>query len=403
MTLPAGPLGVGFGVEARHDRAEFMVNQALTSQSSGSPFAGAGNADAQRSIYAIFAEANAPIIRDLEATLAVRYDHYTDAGSRINPKAALRYQPIQQVLLRASFNRGFRAPTLYDLSAPQSITNTAGSYNDPRLCPGGVPVPGANANVACHQQQLIRVGGNPNLGGERSRTWNAGIVFEPIPSLTLSFDVWNIHLENAIQSASEQTLFGNFATFQNQFVYDPTGTRLLFVANPTTNLGEIRTRGIDVGLLYRLPRNPVGKITLSADGTYVNRFEVETVPNGTFVDNAGRYELDRPVFRWRHNVLLTVARGDWIFNLANRYTSHYHDQNTSVPPQFFNKVRHFSLWTVSASYVANKQVELTAGIKNLLDAEPPFTNQVTTAQTGYDPRFTDPMGRTVYARATYKF
>lgn len=403
MTLPAGPLGFGFGIEARHDRAVFMVNQALTSQSSSSGFAGAGNADAQRSIYAIFAEANAPVVRNLEATLAVRYDHYTDAGSRINPKAALRYQPIPQVLLRASFNRGFRAPTLYDLSAPQSITNTAGTFNDPRLCPGGVPVPGANANVVCHQQQLILQGGNPNLGGERSRTWNAGIVFEPIPSLTLSADVWNIHLENAIQSASEQTLFGNFATFQSQFVYDPTGTRLLFVANPTTNLGEIRTRGIDVGLRYKLPRNPVGNITLSADGTYVNRFEVQTVPNGTFVDNAGRYQLDRPVFRWRHNVLLTVARGDWIFNLANRYTSHYIDQNTSVPPQFFNKVRHFSLWTVSASYIANKQVELTAGIKNLLDAEPPFTNQVTTFQTGYDPRFTDPMGRTVYARATYKF
>ncbi|MFL6676077.1 MAG: TonB-dependent receptor [Massilia sp.] len=403
MNLPAGPLGFALGVEARHDKATYLVNRALASQSSSSGFAGALDQSGQRSIYAIFTEANAPIIKDLELNLALRYDHYTDAGSRLNPKVALRYQPIRQLLVRSSFNRGFRAPTLFDLFGPQTVTNTSDTYNDPRLCPNGVPVPGANPNVACGQQQNIQQGGNRNVAPERSRAWSLGAVYEPVPSLTLSADYWNIKLEERIQALPEQTIFGNFAKYQNLFVYDPAGTRLLYVIDTTSNLGEIRTRGVDLSLLYRVPRNPLGDISVSADGTWVEKFAFENERGGPFFENAGRYAQSAPVFRWRHNVLLTLARGNWVFNLANRYNSHYIDQNTAVAPEFANKVRHWSTWSLSTTYTGNKQVDLTVGIKNLLDAEPPFTNQVTTFQLGYDPRFTDPLGRTVYGRLTYKF
>ena len=42
-------------------------------------------------------------------------------------------------------------------------------------------------------------------------------------------------------------------------------------------------------------------------------------------------------------------------------------------------------------------------MKNAFDREPPFSNQAATFQVGYDPRFTDPTGRTYYARGTYSF
>jgi iron complex outermembrane receptor protein len=83
--------------------------------------------------------------------------------------------------------------------------------------------------------------------------------------------------------------------------------------------------------------------------------------------------------------------------------SHYTDQNTAVAPEFFNKVGHYSTWSLSTTYSGNKKAEFTAGIKNLFDKEPPFTNQLTNFQLGYDPRYTDPLGFTVYARVTYKF
>ena len=403
MTLPAGPLGFAIGAEFRRDRAKYFVNRALASQASSSGSADAQDQSGQRSIGAVFSELNVPVIKDLELNFAARYDHYSDVGGSFNPKVALRYQPIRQLLVRGSFNKGFRAPTLFDLFGPQTTTNSSDTYNDPVLCPGGTPVPGANPNIVCEQQQNIRGGGNPDLQPERSRTWSAGVVFEPLPSLTVSADYWNIRLKDQINALAEQTIFGDFPKYQNLFVYDPSGTRLNYVLDITSNLGEVHTRGLDLSVLYRLPRNPFGNVSLSLDGTYVNKYDYQNERGGPFTENAGRYADATPVFRWRHNLLLTLVRGDYTFNLSNRYMSHYVDQNTSVAPEFANNVGHYSTWSLSTTFTGNKLFELTAGIKNLFDEEPPFTNQVTNFQLGYDPRYTDPLGRTVYARLTYKF
>jgi iron complex outermembrane receptor protein len=403
MTLPAGPLGFALGAEFRRDRAKYFVNRTLASQASSSGYADAQDQSGQRSIAALFTELNVPVIKDMELNFAGRYDHYSDVGGSFNPKVSLRWQPTPQMLLRGSFNKGFRAPTLFDLFGPQSTTNTSDTYDDPVLCPGGAAVPGANPNIVCGQQQLIRGGGNPDLDPERSRTYSAGIVFEPIPSLTLSADYWNIKLKDQISALAEQTIFGNFPKYQNLFVYDPSGTRLNYVLGITANLGEVRTRGLDLSLLYRMPKSPFGNLSLSIDGTYVNKYEYQNEPGGPFTQNAGRYADATPVFRWRHNLLLTLVRGDYTFNLANRYMSHYEDQNAAVSEEFFNKVGHYSTWSLSSTFTGNKLFEFTAGIKNLFDEEPPFTNQVTNFQIGYDPRYTDPLGRTVYMRLTYKF
>lgn len=403
MTLPAGPLGFALGAEFRRDRAQYFVNRPLASQASSSGYADAQDTSGQRRIWALFTELNVPVIKDMELNFAGRYDHYSDVGGSFNPKVSLRYQPTREVLVRGSFNKGFRAPTLFDLYAPQSTTNSSDTYDDPVLCPGGVPVPGGNPNIVCGQQQNIRQGGNTNLAPEKSRTYSAGIVFEPIPALTLSADYWNIKLKHQINFLAEQTIFGNFPKYQNLFVYDPSGTRLNYVLDITDNLGEVRTRGLDLSLLYRLPRNPFGNLSLSIDGTYVNKYDYQNELGGAFTQNAGRYADATPVFRWRHNLLLTLVRGDYTFNLSNRYMSHYEDQNTAVEPEFANNVRHYSTWSLSTTFTGSKMFELTAGIKNLFDTEPPFTNQVTNFQLGYDPRYTDPLGRTVYARLTYKF
>ncbi|MFC0251095.1 TonB-dependent receptor [Massilia consociata] len=403
MTLPGGPLGFAIGAEFRRDRAKYFVNRELASQASSSGYADAQDQSGARSIWAVFSEVNVPVIKNLELNFAARYDHYSDVGGSFNPKVALRWQPTRQLLVRGSFNRGFRAPTLFDLYGPQSTTNSSDTYDDPLLCPNGVPAPGANPNVACGQQQLVRQGGNPDLSPERSRTYSAGVVFEPLQNLTLSLDYWDIRLKDQINALAEQTLFGNFAKYRDLFVYDPAGTNLLYVLAITDNLGEVKTRGLDLSLAYRMPRTRFGNFSVNLDGTYVNKYDYQNEPGGPFTQNAGRYADATPVFRWRHNLLFSLTRGDWSFNLANRYMSHYTDQNTAVAPEFFNKVKHYSTWSLSTTYTGNKKAEFTAGVKNLFDEEPPFTNQVTNFQLGYDPRYTDPLGLTVYMRVNYRF
>ncbi|HAV7102622.1 TPA: TonB-dependent receptor, partial [Acinetobacter baumannii] len=50
-----------------------------------------------------------------------------------------------------------------------------------------------------------------------------------------------------------------------------------------------------------------------------------------------------------------------------------------------------------------KNLELTAGIKNIFDEDPSASNVLDNFQYGYDPRYGDPTGRTYYLRGTYKF
>jgi len=47
--------------------------------------------------------------------------------------------------------------------------------------------------------------------------------------------------------------------------------------------------------------------------------------------------------------------------------------------------------------------ELTAAAENIFDRAPPFSNQGTTFQQGYDLRMTNPVGRALYVRGTYRF
>jgi iron complex outermembrane recepter protein len=401
-TLPGGPLGFAIGGEVRHDKATYNVNRALAGQASSSGYADAQDQRGSRTIRAIFTEFNVPIIKNLEVNLAGRYDYYTDVGGNFNPKVGLRWEATPQVLVRGSYNTGFRAPTLFDIYGPQTTTNTAEPWDDPLLCPGGTAAPGANPNIVCNQQQNIRQGGNTEVQPEESRTYSAGIVFEPTRNLTLSADYWNIKLEDQINALAEQTLFGNFAKYRNLFVYNAAGTRLEYVLATTMNLGEIRTRGVDLSLLWRLPRNQWGNFSIAIDGTYVDQYDYQNEPGGPFTENAGRYADASPVFRWRHNATLSWNMAPFTLTLANRYLSGYDDQN-AVDPEFEQRVENYSTWTVSGTYTGNKQVDFTLGVKNLLDEDPPYTNQTTTFQQGYDPRYTDPLGRTYYARVTYRF
>lgn len=402
MNMAAGPLGFAIGGEVRHDKANYTVNRGLASQASSSGYADAQDQRGSRTIRAIFTEVNVPIMKNLEVNAAGRYDYYTDVGGNFNPKVGIRWEATPQILVRGSYNTGFRAPTLFDIYGPQTTTNTAEPWDDPLLCPGGTAVPGANPNIVCNQQQNIRQGGNTGVQPEESRTYSAGIVFEPTRNLTLSADYWNIKLEDQINALAEQTLFGDFAKYRNLFVYNAAGNRLDYVLATTTNLGEIRTRGIDLSLLWRMPRNQWGNFTLAVDGTYVDQYDYQNERGGPFTENAGRYADASPVFRWRHNASLSWSSDPWTLTLTNRYLSGYDDQN-AVAPEFEQRVENYSTWTISGTYSGNKQVDITAGVKNVLDEDPPYTNQTTTFQQGYDPRYTDPLGRTFYIRATYRF
>ena len=83
--------------------------------------------------------------------------------------------------------------------------------------------------------------------------------------------------------------------------------------------------------------------------------------------------------------------------LSNSYLSGYTDQT------IIGKVGAYSLWDLTNSWALNSAVTMRAGVKNLFDTSPPFSQQAWFFLSGYDPSYTDPRGRFLSVSAQYKF
>ena len=400
MQLAGGPLALALGAELRREKAQFNVNREIAGQASSSGLSGSLSKNGERDIEAVFGELNLPLVKNLEVQLAARFDHYSDAGSTTNPKIGLRYQASDRLVLRGSASTGFRAPTLFEKNAPPSRNDTNDSYDDPILCPGGVPQPGANPLRDCDLQQYKLQGGNENLKPEKSKTFAFGVVFEPVKEVTLAVDYWNIRLKDKISSLPEQSIFGNYEKYQALFLRNPDGSPYA-ILDLNDNLGKVKTDGVDVSLNASLWRGAYGEVSLAVDGTWIHQYDYQNERDGAFIHNVGRYADNNPVFRWKHTAALNWRLGRWGATVSQAFKSGYTDQN-SVEAPYRHDVSSYSLLNLSGSYAVQGWL-LTAGVKNLFDREPPFSNQGTLFQKGYDPRYTDPVGRAWYLRGNYTF
>ncbi|HMN77716.1 MAG TPA: TonB-dependent receptor [Burkholderiaceae bacterium] len=422
--LPAGPMMLAVGVDFFKDEADYTNNFALIRQAASSGLSLAEDSSGDRRDNAVYAELNVPIVKTLDMNLALRYDDYSDFGSTWNPKIALRWQPTQQVLVRGSYNTGFRAPTLYDVYSPNSITYTAGQYNDPLLCPNGV-VDTANGGVKardCGMQFQQQQGGNLKLKPETSKAWTIGLLVQPNQQWTLGLDYWNYKVEDSIGSIGESVIFGDTTKYAANFVRcgaltqaerdalaDTCGggaspNALAYIVNGTTNLGNYKTSGLDLQAAWQSAVSDWGQFSVNYRGTYVLTYEYQLEQGGEYFDNLGNYFNGGPVARYRQMLSFGWQKAAWSAALINRYTSSYYDQNETGDPQFDkNVVAGFNVWDLSVTWAGVKGLAITGGITNLFDRDPPFSNQQDNFQVGYDNRYANPIGRAFLLRATYNY
>jgi iron complex outermembrane receptor protein len=370
--------------------------------------------EGSRDVYAAYAELNLPIIKSLDVTASVRYDKYSDFGSTVNPKVNFRYQPLQQLLFRGSYSTGFRAPSLYEINAAQSYTNTT-IQNDPINCPGGTVLPGKTAAISCDAQFESLTGGNKNLKPEKSKNATFGLVFEPAAGLSLGIDFWWIRLTQTIGTLSQDDVFGaNSQTLYSGLYHrNPQGylstdgsecpdpTTCGYVDLRTQNLGGINTNGIDLSASYKLRAGGMGNFGFQLNSTYVQKYEYQNSEGGEWHQNVGVYSGTGPVFRWQHNASVNWTGGAFAAGMVAHYKSGYADDPSNAPDGY--KVGSYTTFDAYGSWGAPKGFGITFGIRNLFDRAPPLSYQTQTFQAGYDPRYTDPTGRTYYLRGSYTF
>jgi iron complex outermembrane receptor protein len=403
------PAAVAFGGEFRHEQFIDKANAdfaALVVNSTG--FDPATDNEGTRSVRGLYTELNVPLHKTLDVTLSLRNDHYSDFGSTTNPKVAFRFQPAKQVLIRGSASTGFRAPSLYELYSPQTYTNTADNLSDPLRCPGGVANAGVSPADNCDVQFIVLNGGNPALKPEKSKNYNFGIQLQPTADTTFGLDFWWIKLTQQISVLNDTTIFADPTKYAALFHRAPDGSLSTdgslcpgancgYVTQTNQNLGDLNTNGVDLNASYRLRTAAAGQFNFTLNATYVSKYEYQREPGGAFVQNVGIFTDSGPVFRWQYSLGANWNRGNWGAGLINHYKSGYLDQDPS------NTVGNWSVWDLFGSWQPTKAVALTLGVRNLFDKVPPYSNQSSTFQVGYDPRYTDATGRTYYVRGSYTF
>jgi iron complex outermembrane receptor protein len=393
---------------------------------------GAGNqpeVQGDRKVSAAFVEMRFPIVQSLETSIAARYDHYSDFGNTVNPKATVRWQPSSQWLVRGSAGTGFRAPTLPDLFTPFAITNAGGAYDDPFFDSSTGPgTSRCNDNNGaqfdprfCNAQLAVAAGtGNPNLKPERSRQASVGMLFEPTRNVSLGVDYFWIKQKNLIGLILGDTklidFIGNFnpVTQTSSSIYSPdVKTRFDPTVNSTVinyvdvffqNVADQITTGLDFSARFRAPPTPLGTFNYSYEGTYLVRQQNRTtvVPGQDWVDTVGDYAIFGPVQRYKHLMIFGWDSGAWDAALSYNLSSGYNDQNPGIDG-LTHKVGNYEIWGLLGRYKGVKDLTITLGVRNLFDRDPPKSNQNQYFQVGYDPTYTDPRGRTYYVKVQYKF
>jgi len=401
--LPAGPLGAAIGFDIRKEDYQFSDGSRTGPAIYQAPF-DAEFPKASRDIRALYAEVSVPIVKNLEAQVAVRHDDYSLFGGTTNPKVALRWNPVKQAVFRGSYNTGFRAPGFFQLYGAQGDSPVPGNIADPVLCPQN---PGDLS--VCAIRPNARQGGNATLTPEKSKQWSIGTVLAPADWITGTIDLWQIERTDRIYELTPQQVLANYLSFPGYLVRGANGrldgTDGYIRAGFVNAAGDI-AKGVDVSLNLN-GRLGAGRWSASMDGTYMDSFRSRVFATQPYTETVGKWNSRDLFVRWKHELGFTYAEGVWSGTVSQSYTAGYKDEPPLgvVPAGFVADVDSYTVYNVSATYTGFKNTSITAGIKNLFDADPPFTahNVDFAAGAGWDPRVADPRGRAFNILMKYSF
>lgn len=238
----------------------------------------AGNsAGGDRDVYGISAELLLPISKQLEATVAARYEDYSDYGSDFSPKVSLRFQATPNLTLRASYGEGFAAPTLPQLT--QKPAFSADSIVDERHC-----LADGNSPEVCADNPSFQINGlqisNPELGSEKSKQWSLGAAWDVTPNLSLVADLWSIKIEDTIVDITAQDIVNRDNGTDSlpippglSITRDATGL-ITQIVRGATNEGTYDLLGLDLSAIFQHKWGGLGAFTHNVRYSRVERWEI---------------------------------------------------------------------------------------------------------------------------------
>lgn len=317
IELPAGPMGMLAGMEYREesfvdDRDPRLDGTIVFTDAQGDtyPFVSdvvnsspTPDSSGERNVLSLFSELQIPLLDNVDAQLALRYEDFSDVGNTTVGKFALGWRVIDPVLLRTSVSTAFRAPNLVTINeeivARQNTrTDWACFYAAEN---GGDP---DQNTLDCTNSTQRIAQGSDNLQPEESVNFSVGVVLEPIEDLSITLDYWSIKKDDTIGLFGEEnhTILDLIARIEAgntdcaSFVGNPAVSReatvdvdeaaiynaagicpaglIQSIDDRYANLDKRTVEGFDVGIYYNFD-SPIGNFDLRYVGSFLSKYEQE--------------------------------------------------------------------------------------------------------------------------------
>lgn len=363
--------------------------------------------DRSRTVKAVYAEVLIPVFDMLELTAAGRVDDYTGFGSTFNPKFTAKFQPADWLLLRGSYNTGFRVPNFNQIfNGVTQSPNPGNTLTDPTTCPPGGQV---NVTPGCAQINPDTLsGGNLNLEPETSEQYSVGVVLRPTPRWSASADYWSIAVDDTIGALTLSQLLSHIQFFPDRVTR--TNGIITLLDLRADNIGSRRTKGIEFSLRGGFDALG-GGLGLGLDGTWLLEKMERFLPSAPYSDVRGKFTFSGDLgLEWKHNAWINYTRDDFSLTFSQIYRSGYANQVISAAgaarPDFNPRVKPYIIYNLSVSQRFAERLKLTAGVKNVFDTDPPFAityDSNTGAGSSWEPRVADPRGRAFTLLAEVRF
>lgn len=408
--LPGGALKVAVGAQFR---TESLNNRGVTFTSGVAPVTSQPPTK-DREVSAAFVEVRAPLVgpdnaiagvERLELSLAGRVERYDDIGSAANPKIGLIWAPISDLTIRANWGTSFRAPAMTELAERRYISATF------------------VADTTGQQVALFEGGGNPDLNPETAETFTLGFDFRPKDrpwrfgatwfDIAFSDQISRPALDNLTQVLLDPTLAPFVRRIDPTSAADRAAVNALItspdfllpgVLPPEAygvivdarwlNTAAVEVRGVDGQAAYDLDLAG-GVLTLEASASYMTDYRRQitpVAPNVDLVDVYG-YPVDL-----RGTLSGRWVRDDLSLRVAINHVGGYRDQRDARIGSWTTTDVQFG-WTPSAGW--GDGLTLTASVRNVFDADPPFYDAIT--GIGFDAGQADALGRTFALQLTKRW
>jgi iron complex outermembrane recepter protein len=422
LNLPAGRSTLTLGIEHRREASSNSTYSQVYPLSPDLSMQQVFFGQAQRtdSIYAeiqvplIATTQNIPFVHSMDMQVAGRSEHYrVDAGTPFvsipsspydppqgvrqtisytstNPTVGFKYQPVADVAFRASYAKAFLPPTALQLLP--NATPTCGfpctAITDPM-------------NNETYDIDTI-AGGNPALKPQTARTWDMGIIWEPVEGalqgIRVDVEHYNIVQPNFITSPSAQQVVAN-PIYSDRVTRDPATGLITTVNLSPLNALTYKTAGWDISIGYS-KQTPYGTFSLHAHATAISFDKRQYTLDGPVLDYVG-YPLEtgeakykgNASLEWSHHGLTLVWTANYVGNYFQGYGSPgspYASQNgpltiyTDAQGGFVIPHQTYHDFVASYSFARNQEhaeafsdhllsgLAIELGIRNVFNTSPPF-------------------------------